>query len=73
MRVREVGRWMCDKCRKPIVAAGPRGKEQRGTGAYMGPCPWSCGAWINRGFRSARPGQVSVYRAGDWDQMIPTP
>jgi hypothetical protein len=42
-----------------------------GFGAFIGPCPWDCGAWINRGFRWIRPGQVSAYRADEWDQRAP--
>lgn len=49
------------------MAAGPRAKSFPGFGAYIGPCPWDCGAWINRGFRWIRPGQVSAYRAEEWD------
>jgi hypothetical protein len=63
----EVGRWVCDKCGKPIVAAGRRAPSFRGTGAYIGPCPWECGAWISRGFRFIKPGGVRAYRAQDWD------
>jgi len=64
---REVGRWVCQKCGGTIVAAGVRESSFRGIGAFMGPCPWDCGAWINRGFRWIRPGQVSAYRAEEWD------
>ena len=33
-----------------IVAAGLRTTDGfRGTGAFMGHCPWECGAWISRG------------------------
>jgi hypothetical protein len=63
----EVGRWKCEKCGNEIVAAGPRAGSFRGIGGYSGPCPWECGAWINRGFRLVRPGQVVVYRATQWD------
>jgi len=51
-----------------IVAAGPVANAYMGFGAFIGPCPWDCGAWINRGFRQIRPGQVSAYRAAEWDQ-----
>jgi hypothetical protein len=34
----------------------------------MGPCPWECGAWITRGFRNVRPGQVHAFRANEWDE-----
>ena len=68
MSVREVGRWKCDKCGRMIVAAGPVTLQFRGVGAFTGPCPWDCGAWVNRGFRSIKPGQVLAYRADDWDQ-----
>jgi hypothetical protein len=63
----EVGRWTCDKCGKSVVAAGWRVPSFLGIGAFNGPCPWECGAWITRGFRSIKPGRVSVYRADDWD------
>jgi hypothetical protein len=65
---REVGRWDCTKCGKPLVAAGPRVTTYKGSGAFMGPCPWSCGAWINRAFRFIQPGEVSVFRADEWDR-----
>jgi len=64
----EVGRWQCEKCGKTVVAAGQRVKSFLGTGAFTGPCPWSCGAWINRAFRWIRPGQVKAYRSEEWDQ-----
>lgn len=67
MRNCEVGRWNCEKCGNEIVAAGPRSGASRGHGSYVGPCPFECGAWINRGFRLVRSGQISVYRASDWD------
>ena len=67
MRNCEVGRWACEKCGSEIVAAGPREGAFRGIGSFTGSCPWECGAWINRGFRLVRPGQVTVYRATDWD------
>lgn len=63
----EVGRWTCQRCGQTIVAAGQRERSFRGVGAYIGPCPWDCGAWINRGFRWIRPGQVKAYRAAEWD------
>ena len=68
MRNCEVGRWSCEKCGNEIVAVGPRAGSFRGTGSYTGPCPFECGAWINRGFRLVRPGRISVYRAIDWDR-----
>lgn len=67
MRGQEVGRWKCDRCGETIVAAGPRASSYRGFGAFIGPCPWDCGAWINRGFREIRPGMVRAYRASEWD------
>jgi hypothetical protein len=67
----EVGRWSCSKCGKSIVAAGRRVTSFLGIGAFTGPCPWECGAWINRGFRWIRPGQVSVHRADEWDGRAP--
>lgn len=69
MAEQEVGRWVCDKCGKPLVAAGMRTPGFRGVGAFVGPCPWDCGAWINRGFRSIKPGQVRAYRAQEWDSL----
>jgi hypothetical protein len=62
----EVGRWPCAKCGKTIVAAGRRSLAFKGIGAFMGPCPYECGAWVNRGFRFVRAGEVSVYRADEW-------
>jgi hypothetical protein len=64
----EVGRWACEKCGNSVVAAGERVKAFPGVGAYIGPCPWGCGGWMNRGFRSIKPGQVKVYRAKEWDE-----
>ena len=68
MASQEVGRWNCDKCGKAIVATGQRSPTFKGTGGFSGPCPWDCGAYINRGFRSIRPGEVRVCRAEEWDQ-----
>lgn len=68
MADQEVGRWRCEKCGHLIVAAGPRTRAYKGTGAFTGRCPWECGAWINRAFRSIKPGQVQAYRADHWDQ-----
>ncbi len=70
MADQEVGRWRCDKCGETIVAAGQRLKSFRGIGAYIGPCPWNCGAWITRGFRWIRPGDVRVFRGVEWDQSL---
>lgn len=70
MTQQEVGRWSCSKCGNEIVAAGPRAASFRGIGAFTGPCPWDCGAWINRGFRWIRPGQVTVHRADEWDRRV---
>ena len=67
MAEQEVGRWACQKCGRPVVAAGTKETRFPGIGAYTGPCPWDCGAWINRGFRFIRPGQVRAYRAEEWD------
>jgi hypothetical protein len=67
----EVGRWNCDKCGNSVVAAGRRDKTFQGTGAYMGHCPWDCGAWINRAFRWIKPGAVKAYRADEWDERQP--
>lgn len=67
MRNSEVGRWKCEHCGNEIVAAGPRASAFLGVGSFSGACPWECGAWINRGFRLVRSGQVVVYRASDWD------
>jgi hypothetical protein len=69
----EVGRWDCGKCGKTIVAAGRRAKSFLGIGAFNGPCPWECGAWIHRGFRSIKPGEVRAYRADEWEQRATTP
>ena len=68
MTGREVGRWVCSKCGNAIVAAGRFASAFKGFGAYTGPCPWSCGAWINRAFRCIKPGEVAAYRADEWDQ-----
>jgi len=63
----EVGRWACEKCGRSIVAVGPRTRAFKGTGAFMGNCPWDCGAWITRAFRMIQPGRVRVCRAEEWD------
>jgi hypothetical protein len=68
----EVGRWTCTKCGRPIVAIGPRMKSFKGTGAFMGQCPWDCGAWINRAFRMVKPGLVRACRADEWDTRATT-
>lgn len=68
MADQEVGRWSCDKCGSTIVAVGKVTAAFKGAGAFSGTCPWECGAWINRGFRSVKPGQVRAYRADEWDQ-----
>ena len=68
MSDQEVGRWRCDKCGQSVVAAGQRSATFKGTGAFTGPCPWDCGAWINRAFRLIKPGHVAAYRADEWDQ-----
>jgi hypothetical protein len=62
----ELGRWCCVKCGGEIVAAGVRAPSFPGVGAYQGPCPWGCGAWITRGFRKVKPGGVRVLRATEW-------
>jgi hypothetical protein len=67
----EVGRWACQKCGKVIVAAGLRTPSFPGIGAFTGACPWECGAWISRGFRFIKPGQVRAYRAAEWDERAP--
>jgi hypothetical protein len=69
----EVGRWSCSKCGNTIVAAGRRVMSFLGFGAFIGPCPWGCGAWINRAFRWIRPGQVNAYRADEWDRRALAP
>lgn len=71
----EVGRWTCHKCGEIIVAAGQRTRTYKGTGAFTGYCPWECGAWINRAFRTIKPGAVRAYRAPDWDArpLSPSP
>ena len=68
MAAEEVGRFECAKCGKAVVAAGHRTMAFKGIGAFTGPCPWACGAWINRGFRLIKPGQVTAYRANEWDE-----
>ena len=67
----EVGRWSCAKCGQVVVAVGRRVLTFKGTGAFMGPCPWNCGAYINRAFRSIRPGGVRAIRSEEWDQTSP--
>jgi hypothetical protein len=67
MADREVGRFNCEKCGRPVVCAGTRTASFKGVGAYTGPCPWECGGWMNRGFRSIKPGQVRAFRADEWD------
>jgi hypothetical protein len=67
MAEQEVGRWKCEKCGSTIVAAGTRTASFKGVGAFSGECPWLCGAWVNRGFRSIKPGAVRAYRADEWD------
>lgn len=68
----EVGRFSCTKCGRSIVAVGQRVKLFKGTGAFMGQCPWDCGAWINRAFRMVKPGRVSACRADEWDSRPPS-
>jgi hypothetical protein len=63
----EVGRWACLKCGNAIVAVGPRDPRFKGTGAFIGTCPWDCGAWITRAFRMVKPGRVRACRAPEWD------
>jgi hypothetical protein len=67
----EVGRWACQRCGKTIVAAGEIVKSFHGIGAFMGHCPWDCGAWITRGFRGIQPGHVRAYRGEEWDAKAP--
>lgn len=73
MQDEEVGRWECQKCGKLIVAVGPPAKVFPGIGAFIGPCPWDCGAWITRGFRRIKPGTVKAYRASEWDERPRVP
>ena len=68
MADQEIGRWGCGKCGKVIVAMGQPSPKFKGTGGFAGPCPWDCGAYLNRSFRSIRPGEVRVCRADEWDQ-----
>jgi hypothetical protein len=70
MAEQEVGRWKCEKCGSTIVAVGKRTTTYKGVGAFTGECPWHCGAWVNRGFRSIKPGEVRAYRADEWDQRL---
>lgn len=71
MRDQEVGRWTCEKCGRTVVAAGLRARAFKGSGAFSGPCPWDCGAWISRSFRLIRPGEVKAFRADEWDRRPP--
>jgi hypothetical protein len=68
MAVHEIGRWPCDKCGNICVAAGTRIGSFLKNGAFVGACPWACGAWIRRGFRSV-PGAVRVYTSEQWHQF----
>lgn len=68
MGVREIGRWTCDKCGGTCVAAGTRVGSCLRNGAFEGHCPWACGAWLRRGFRSV-PGAVSVYTSEEWHEF----
>ena len=68
MAYEEVGRWTCSKCGRDIVAAGQRTLAYKGIGSLSAPCPWDCGAWINRGFRSIRSDAVRYFRAHEWDE-----
>ena len=69
----EVGRWNCEKCGKVIVAVGRRSAQYKGVGAFTGHCPWECGAWVNRGFRFIKPGDVRAHRADEWDNRPTSP
>jgi len=53
-----------------VVAVGERTKAFKGTGAFIGPCPWGCGAWLSRAFRLIKPGQVKACRADEWDGRV---
>jgi hypothetical protein len=68
----EVGRWPCSKCGHDVVAVGQRTKAFKGTGAFMGSCPWGCGAWLTRAFRLIKPGRVKACRANEWDGRVAT-
>jgi hypothetical protein len=70
-RPQEVGRWACEKCGRTCVAMGPRRADFPGTGSFVGPCPWACGAQIRRGFRFVKPGTVSVFRDGETNGAAP--
>lgn len=50
------------------MATGQRSPLFKGSGSFSGPCPWDCGAYINRSFRLIKPGAVRVCRADEWDQ-----
>ena len=63
----EVGRWRCERCGRTIVAAGHRSEAFHGIGAFIGDCPWACGAVVRLGFRGVRPGAVCVRRSDEWD------
>lgn len=71
MQDREVGRWACERCGNTIVAAGQREGSFPGVGMFTGPCPWECGAWVNRGFRKIRTGRVRAYRLEEWAARLP--
>jgi hypothetical protein len=68
----EVGRWQCEKCGKSCVAVARVDKKFRGTGAFMGACPYGCGAWINRAFRFVKPGTVSACTVDEWERRAAT-
>jgi len=63
----EVGRWHCTRCGHSVVAAGHRSADFHGIGAFIGDCPWGCGAVVARGFRGVRPGAVRICRSDEWD------
>ena len=69
----EIGRWACVKCGHDVVAFGHRVNTFKGTGAFIGPCPWDCGAWITRAFRLVKPGKVTACRADEWDSRGASP
>ena len=69
MALQEIGRWSCEKCGQTCVAVGQKTKAFRGVGAFIGACPWGCGAWISRCFRFIKPGAVKALRSDEWEQV----
>jgi hypothetical protein len=68
INIEEIARWPCEKCGQTCIAAGKRDLSFP-TGAFMGPCPSGCGAWINRGFRFVRPLTLRVFGSEEWNKL----